>query len=360
MGKLTRKVDPSAKSGFEPYDGPDPKPGMYRAEIVKVAIRAAGTGTLGYNILVNFKAVKDEHKKYDGFSTFVTLWMGDKENMIARESAFYKAITGKNYKNVADVNVVYEGSEEDFDTPAGAEVKKIDGVSPKGKIVKVNMQIEKGGDKGDGSGEKYEDRLRGNDIYPTNESAEAVKTPVAEPEEDEAEDDVYDDAEDDAGDAEVTDADLEAEIEERRKELRSRAYGLPKLREAAKAAGIETKGMDKTALVEAILEWEFAADDDDADDDEDEPSTAPVADDEDEDAAEEDDEEEDEEEDDEDEEDEDEDDPEAELRAELADLDRIALKKRIKGNDESFSVKKSMTDDDLRDTIVKQETGSPF
>lgn len=364
MGKITRKVDPTAKSGIAPYDGDEPKPGMYRARIIKCSIRKAkSTESLSYNVFYELVATKPEHKKYDGYSGFAELWLGDKEALLAREAAFYKAITGKAYKNVEDVNVVFEGEEDDFSTNGGAEVTKIDGKSPKGRIVKVNLQIERGGAKPDGSGDKYEDRLRVNDIYPSADADEAAKSASSTAEmEDDDEDDAPDFVKDALADDEElsTDEDLEAEIEARRKELRSRAYGLPKLKEACQAAGIYEKGMDKTALVEAILKYEFEDEDGEADDadDEDEPSTASVVTSEDEEDDEEEEEEDDEEE---EEEDEDEDDPEAELREELADLDRVALKKRIKANDEGFSVKKSMTDDDLRDAIVKQELdSSPF
>lgn len=368
MGKLTRKIDPNAKSGIAPYDGDEPKPGMYRARIIKVSIRKAkSTESLAYSVFYELEATKPEHTKYNGYSGFAELWMGDKEALLARECAFYKAVTGKNYKDPGNVNVVFEGSEDDFSTPAGAEVTKIDGRTPKGRIVKVNLQMEKGTDKGDGSGEKYADRLRVNDIYPSAD-ADAAKTPVAADPDEEDDDDQFvagpaADEDDEDLEAEQTDEELQAEIEERRKELRSRAYGLAKLKEACQAAGIYEKGMDKTALVEAILKYEFEDEDGEADDEADEDedaSTASAVAAEDADEDDEEDDEDDEEEDEEDEdEDEDEDDPVAELKAELAPLDRAALKVRIKGNDETVSIKKSMTDDDLRTIILTQELDEP-
>jgi len=361
MGVLKRKVSSKAK-GFTPYAGEEPPRGVYRARVVKGAIRSSKEkGTLSYNILFEFEATKAEHKKFDGFTGFAEIWLGEHEALQAREASFIKAVTGKD--DFQNVNVAFTGKEADFKEPSGAPITAIDGKKIEGKVVNVEWRWEAG------NGE-YEGRMRANSLFPwvateaSDEEAEEIEDDdYAEESE---EDDDYEgeeegDEEDEDGEEGEEDEDLEAEIEERRKELRSRKYSLEDLKKAAKAAGADIKGMKKTDLVEAILDYEFSDEGDedeesDVDEEENGVTEADLESDEDE-------EEDDEDEDDEEDEDEEEDDDNLEevLRGNAADLDRNALKKAIKEKDAEAGFKKSETDDDLRERLVQiWLTNPPF
>lgn len=360
MGVLKRNVDSKAK-GFTPYSGPDPKPGTYRARVVKGAIRAASTGTLSYNVLVEFVATKPEHKKYDGFDCFVELWLGEKEASQAKEAAFIKAITGKD--NFKTVNVAYTGKEEDFNTPSGAEITGLDGVKLPNKIVNVYMRMEKASTGDDGK--EYPARLRADSILPWTKDEDAADDDDTDQIEDgdvdeqEEDADLEDDGEDDG--EEMSDEEWEAAKEARRTELKSRQYDLAKLRGVLKENGIDTKGLKKDDLVEAIIGLEFPEDGEESDEEIDENDVEV-----DEDAAEsdaeeseEDEEEDDEEEEDEEEEEEEGDDLRTEIEAEAAGLDRSALKKAIKALDADAGFKKAETDDDLRERFVELKLAAP-
>jgi hypothetical protein len=370
MAVLKRKVNSKAK-GFSPYAGEDPKPGVYRGRIIKAAIREAGTGRLSYSIFYELDAHKPEHKKYNGYTGFCELYLGDETEEWAQagEAAFVKAVTGKD--DFQNVNVAYEGKESDFKTPSGAQIKTLDGIKIDNKLVNINLRMEK---EREHDGTTYPAELRARGILPwakpadSDEEDEDIDATEADDDDAEEQDEPggYDDDADEDGE-EMTDEEWEAAKEARRVELNSRQYDLAKLRAVLKENGIETKGLKKPELVDAILDLEFAEDDEDEDGEEpdvteddveaDEDSTEADADD----ADEDDDEEDDEDEDDEEADEEDGEDLRAELEAEAADLDRAALKKAIKAirGQESFVAKKSQSDDDLREIYVTEKLAEP-
>jgi len=358
MGVLKRKVSSKAQ-GFTPYAGDEPPRGVYRGRVVKGAIRKAKEkDTLSYNIMVEFQATKPEHKKFDGYVTFGEIWLGEAEALQAREASFIKAVTGKD--DFQNVNVAFTGKEADFASPSGAPITAFDGKKIEGKIVNVEWRWEGGND-------GYEGRMRVNSIFPwaASEADEEEAEEIDEDDYEEADEEADDDYEDEGDEEEEgeEDEDLEAEIEERRKELRSRKYTLDDLKKAAKAAGADIKGMKKTDLVEAILDYEFSGEEDEDEDAETEEEADGITEDDIETDEDDDEDEDDEEEDDEDEDEEEDDDDTIEetLRANAADLDRNALKKAIKEKDEAAGFKKSETDDDLRERLVQiWLTNPPF
>lgn len=367
MAVLKRTVNSEAK-GFTPYAGEDPRPGVYRARLIKGAIREKGTGRLAYNWLYEFEAVKPEHKKYDGYTGFCEILLGEEEWAQAREGAFVKAITGKsNFKNV---NVAFTGKESDFKTSGGAPMTAFDGVKIENKIVNIDLRLEK---ERTVEGKTYPAELRAQGILPWEKPAAGADDDAdddedyAEDGEDDAAEMEGDESEEDEGDdegEEMTDEEWEAAKEARRVELKSRAFGLDKLKETLTANGVDIKGMKKPEMVEAIIALEFP--DDEGDEETDEiPDDQEIADQEaDSEESDEDDEddEDDEEEDDEEEDDEDDDDTEdleETLRDEAAGLDRTALKREIKALDEAAGFKKSESDDDLRDRLVALKLASP-
>lgn len=313
MPSLKRDVTKAAdNTGFEPYDGPTPPKGLYRGVIKTSRVRKAGTGRLGINVVVELKAAKGSNaEKFDGYPAFVDLWLGDEEALQTREKAFYKSIGASTAPNI-----VFDADDND---PETGKIKTIDGKKIENREVLVDLRTELYND---------EQRVKADGIIKVKDAGK--EAPVEEQEDEEVEDD---------------------EIEEEEIEVPSEAdlkkMPLKDLRSLAEDFGVDTDEVKKKADIIAALLEIAAEDEDDEDEESDEDDDLEDAEDEDE--------EEDEEE---EEEEEDEEDAEAVLREELSGLDRVALKKRLKSADASFSVKKSHSDDDLRDAIVAAEIDS--
>jgi hypothetical protein len=326
MPSLKVSVNTEAKSAFESYEGPTPPAGNgYEGVIKNVKVKnGKESGDPYLNVLLEHDSKDERHKKYNGAPQWIRVMFGDHDETQARLGAFIKAVTGKANKeaNIVDTDIDARGG-------TGSLVKTIDGVNPAGKRVKFDLR----------------DRPAQNG-YAASVEGDFIRRILTE--------------EVPAGDSgvdEVGEEDLEVEGEEEAAEDISREdreaelkkESLADLKAAAVAAEIDIKGLKKADLIEAILDWEFE-DEDAADEDEESEEEEEVE-------GEEEEEEGDEEE--EDSEEEDELDPEAELRAELADLDRTALKARLKEADAEAKVLKKDTDDDLRTKIVNAELGEP-
>lgn len=336
MPSLKVKVNTEAKSAFESYDGPEvPVGNGYEGVIKSVRVKQSDNEnkTVYLNVVVEHKSDDATRKQYNGAVQFVRVFFGDHDETQARLSAFIKAVTGKANKeaNIVDTDV-------EARTGTGSIVKTIDGVNPNGKPVKFDVRME-----------------AAQNGYPARTTADFLRRIVAAPAKDEDPGQGIDEVDEDDIEVEGDDEELEVELsrEEREKELK--AEPIKALREAAKEAEIDITGLKKADLVEAILDWEYEDADEDEDEDAEEEDEVEL----DEDESEGD--EEDEEEGDEEEDDEEEEDAEPELRAELAILDRAALKSRLKESDDSFKILKRHTDDDLRDAIVAAElSDTPF
>lgn len=321
------------KTGFESYDGPEPKKrGMYRARVTNIKFAHFKSGAQGFKINLSLEAAKGDpkdHAQFDGYPIITNIVFGDKEAMLTRESNLYAALGVKDDPTIVTKDEVGEKGTE-------TEIKSIGGKSIEAlRKAIVNADIKIG---------TYEgaDRPEVDGIYVFREAVGGPKKTVEfvdESEEDEEDDDLLEDDE-------AEEEDEEQSIEERTEELM--AASLAELK--ALATGdydIDIKGMKKAQIVDAIVAYEFEEDgaavleDDEEEEDED-------------DEVEVDDEEDDEDSDDEEEED----DAEEERAAELADLDRNALKAIIKGHDPAFRVLKSHTEDDLREAIIDIEFGA--
>ena len=123
MPKLTRKTSHvDARKPFGVYDGETPTPGNYPGVIKSVALRTFSTGTQAFNVLVELEAPADSpHSKYNGFPAWTQIFLGEHEASIARENAFYQAVSGK-----SDVDVVFDDKSEKKEPP----ITKIGGVKP--------------------------------------------------------------------------------------------------------------------------------------------------------------------------------------------------------------------------------------
>jgi hypothetical protein len=294
--KLKRNVkNAPERTGFEPYDGPEPTPGFRRAVIKSAKVVESANGRPGFLVTAELEAKKgSQDAKFDGYPAFTRIWLGTEDSapeaLLAREAAFYRAVTGK--KNLADVDVVHE------DSDGGGKITKINGVNPVGKAVLVELQYETY------NGER---RISSDGIYPAKaDDVDADETESDEPEEEPDEDEDL---------LESDDEEIEIPSETELKKM-----PIADLRNLAEDLGVDTDEVKrKSDLIAAILE-----DPDEESDDEDEE----------EDEAELEDAEEDEEE------EEDEDDG-------LDALDRTQLKALLKAEAADFKVLKRHTDEDL-------------
>lgn len=299
MPSLKRNVKNAPdRSGFETYDGPDPIPqGLYEGVIKSVKIQKTRAGDFMFRLLAELDDTSTERKQLTvGFPAWGNLVLMDKEALLAKEKAFYRAITGK--QDVEDVNVVYDDGIDD----GAVKVSKVGGKDPVGVRVKVEIQDD-----------EYQGKTRSalNAIYPLGKTATPAKADVDdEPEDSVEESDVDETVETEELDAEAREAEL-------------KALGIAALRRLAESDyDLDTKGLKKAELVEAILDHEFGEEGSEEEDESDEE----------------------EEEDDGEEEAEEETDP-------LADLDRNAIKAQLKENSYTGKILKSHSDDDLREIL---------
>lgn len=334
MPSLKVSVNPEAKSAFESYEGPTPPIGNgYEGVIKNVRVKVGkDSGNPYLNVLVEHDTKDANRKQYNGAPQWVRVMFGEHDETQARLAAFIKAVTGKANK---EANIV--DTDADARSGTGSLVKTIDGVKPDGKRVKFDLREE-------AAQNGYEARVTADFIRRVLDAPVEAGNDEAE----EADEDLVDEEDLEVGD-DVNDEDEGDDVtrEEREAELKKEA--LADLRAAAKEAEIDIKGLKKAEIIEAILDWEFEGEESDDDESEEEEEELDV-----------DSESEEEEEDDEEDEAEDED-PEADIRAELAGLDRAALKARLKETAADKKVFKSTTDDDLRNWIVDAELGeAPF
>lgn len=330
--KLSGAKAVEQKTGFEPYDGPEPtRNGFYRGVIKNMKHGENNSKSEGFAITVELEAAPGDpkgHAQFDGFPMFSrSIITGTADGSALKEGA------QRNLDNLlAALGTKDEPEVVLADGEGKVDVLKIGGKNPIGTAINVDVQMK-----------MYEGERRPEigGIYkykeidaPTGTGRASVLDDDDEPEDDEA--DLMDEPEGDDGEADEYDA--------RAEELDG--LGLPALKKIAKELEIAVSGT-KAVLIERILETEFAeeeeGDEEEPDDEADEPDDEP-----DEDEADDD-------EPDEDDEDDEDDEARAERVAELADFDRVALKKVLKELEPDFTVLKRHTEDQLREKIVSIE-----
>lgn len=317
--KRTGVKSAEVKTGFESYDGEEPKRrGMYRARISILQFKQFRTGSQGFKVQVILEAQKGDpkgHKQFDGYPSFANIVFGDKEALITRENNFYAALGLKD-----EPVIVYD---DKGDLEDGIDVKTLGGKSLAAlKKVYVNVDLKPRRDGQDG--------MEIDGIYKLKEVATSG---AGKPEAEEEDADLLEEEGED---------DEETGDEARAEELAEAS--LPDLRALAKEYGIKTVGLKKDAIIEAILAYEAELPEDeeepeDEEADEEEPDDEP-----------EEDEEEDEEEAD--------DDERAARSEELSGLNRIQLKTVLKGHQPDFVVLKRHTEADLIELILVEEFGA--
>lgn len=302
MAKITHDttgIDPNKPTGFEPYEGPVPKPGVYWAEI-QVCKTAVGkdSGNTYFKVLYRLGPNADPAKnECKGAPIWDNVVPGEHELSQARLAQLINSICGKP-KAVFDV---------DDDTN---EVKTVGGKKPVG--TKVRLVVAR---------EMYqgEPQARVSDVFPVpkGDTWGGGAVAAAEPEE-EVEEEETEEAEEEI--------ELSEEEEARSAELSKKT--LPALKKIAKDAGIEEVFKTKEEAVAAILDAEFGEGEEEEEEEEEEVE--------------------------EEAEEEEEDESEA-RRAELAGLDRAGLKAALKEADPDFKVLKRHSDADLLEAIIAAE-----
>lgn len=332
MAKLKTTTNQNASSSFLPYDGPALVEGSYIAVLKNPTLKKSKGESGNYYINAVFEVDEPKNSdkaKYNGAAVWGMIhFMSEAESMQARYVSFLKAVGAP----LNDPEIVFE-SQEDADSGKGSKITSIGGVKFHGRKVRIVVRKRPASE---GYGESIDVDMISK-IDTTNISEDPEIDVEVEDEEIEVEE------------TEEIDGDEEEERAERTAELKK--MKLAELKAAALEAEIDIKGLKKDGLIEAIVDWEFSDEDEDEDEDEESEEVDPHK------PMYADGDEEEEEEDDEEEEEEDE--SEA-LRAELQELDRTALKKRLKEVDPEAKVFKSTTDEAIIDMIVEKSEEAPF
>ena len=252
MGKFSVKSKAQeVKTGFESYDGPEPKTGMHRGVVKNIRFKQFGTGSHGFVVLIELEAAKGDprgHKQYDGWPDFTNVVAVPKDGEPMKEGSERSL---SNFLAALGVGDDPDIVTEDGDLSKGVKLKKIGSKTIsaiEGKaIVTVDLAPDTYND---------ETRMRIRNLY----KAKSDNGPVFKDEEAEDEtaaDDSVDETEDEA------EGEEDPEVAEREEELLK--LTVVKLRAAAKEAGLTAasiKGLDKDELVSAILDEEFGAPED--------------------------------------------------------------------------------------------------
>lgn len=254
------------RTGFEPYEGPMPKPGVYNATLKQARMRISQAGNPYFNLMWELgpDANKAEKNAFIGCPVWQRVVPGEAEIQQIRVAQLLIAVCGKQ-----KANVVHDEVQD------GGKISKIGGKDPVGTHAKLVI-----------SRRTYNDEIQPevDDIlpWPKDEEfptgpAEAADADEDEEEETESEDSDEEDEEDedaeDDEESEDEDDDEDEEEEEEDDDEDDAAYNARKseleamdraaLKKVAKSLEIRVlKSMDEEDLREAILESEFPGDDD--------------------------------------------------------------------------------------------------
>ncbi|QKY78605.1 hypothetical protein SEA_DRYAD_67 [Streptomyces phage Dryad] len=200
----------STDSGFTPYEGPLPKPGVIYPVVQKSAtIRLTGENSKSPGTPYVNTMWEIESGECKGFTAWHRLIPGEHEIQQTRIAQYMQAMTGK---NMADI--VHEDVED------GGKVKTVGGRKPEG--VKAGMTFQRKKDTRNAiEGEETPWIAESADIIPGWKPKSKVEAEDEAPEDDEPEDDIEDDEdvaddepEDDEEEADEDDSDDESEEDE--------------------------------------------------------------------------------------------------------------------------------------------------
>lgn len=191
----------STDSGFTPYEGPLPKPGVIYPVVQKTAtIRLTGENSKNPGTPYINTMWEVESGECKGFTAWHRLIPGEHEIQQTRIAQYMQAVCGK---NMADV--VHEDVED------GGKVKTVGGRKPEG--VKAGMTFQRKKDTRNAiEGEETPWIAESADIIPGWKPKSKVEAEdEAEPEEDDVEDEIEDDEDEDVADEAEDDEEAENE-----------------------------------------------------------------------------------------------------------------------------------------------------
>lgn len=265
------------QTGYDTYDGPAIKPGTYNAQIVKANFRKTKAGATAMNFILRIGHDARPNKDvFAGATIFHEVYPESPAELTQiRVGQILQAISGKQ-------KAVVDGEE----LTAGGAIKKIGGKDPVGAKVKilVNMGRNMSGDLEPQvndvfawpKGEKWLDEGPATGSVESSSDEDIEEDDTDSDEGVEEEEVVEEDADEDEEEAAEDD-----EFESRKAELTALDRDALKkvLAEVKKAGGLPegfklTKSTPDSALVEAILAYEFA-EDDEAEPEEDEDGEEP-------------------------------------------------------------------------------------
>ena len=227
------------------YEGPLPPDGTYSGILRSIKLVTASTGTEFFNafVVLDAKDKEGQNAAYDGAPTWTKVWRTDSDFAKSQRLALYKAVAGK-----GDVTI-----DVDDKVQGNPVVTKIGGVSPSGVRVYVQLVTE--------VDDTYGAQQKGLFVYPDPSAqngqvkveAEAEAEPEAEPEAEAPKRTRKSPAKKAATVTNIRKDEPEPEAEPQDRDDFD-AMTLPQAREAAQAAGIETKGVSKRGLIAALKE----------------------------------------------------------------------------------------------------------
>lgn len=120
-------IDPNKSSGFEPYEGPLPRPGTYAAVIRNCRIRVSQAGNPYFNVMFEFADQQTPEKQaFKGYPLWDKIVPGESDIQKERVGKFMHAICGKVSGNVTHDEIA-----------DGGKVSKVGGKDPIGTKCKV-------------------------------------------------------------------------------------------------------------------------------------------------------------------------------------------------------------------------------
>jgi len=195
----------STDSGFTPYEGPLPKPGVIYPVVQKSAtVRLTGENSKNPGTEYINSMWEVESGECKGFTAWHRLIPGEHEIQQTRIAQYMQAVCGKN-----SGDVVHESVED------GGKISKIGGRKPEG--VRAGMTFQRKKDTRNAiEGEETPWIAESADIIPGWKPKSKVEAEDEEPEEDEVEDEVEDDEDDveEPEDDEAEEDDEDAEDDE--------------------------------------------------------------------------------------------------------------------------------------------------
>ena len=257
-------IDPTQSNGFEPYEGPLPRPGAYAAVIRSCKIRVSQAGNPYINVLLEFaNQVTPEKQVFKAFPLWDKIVPGDSDIQKERVGKFLYAVCGKVKANI-----------EHEEIADGGTVKKVGGKDPIGTRCRVVVR------RGSYNGEPQAELA---DLFPwpkdqewPEEAPDGSEVEDEEIEDEEAEEADEPDEDEEESDEEESEDEAEDDEEEDDGEFEARQAELAgmdrtALKTALKAVDPEFRVLKRHTddeLREAILDVEFPVDSEEDDEEE--------------------------------------------------------------------------------------------